>query len=200
MRDRVCAKTREAVVDFQPRQLGAYALVESRTYAGGLVQAADGNGQQVPIAHIEADAAPTGCADLALTKTLPGLCDEFAAEQSECGSRHMNKGENWCSGLLTAPVAMAVTSIEHVTDLEADRITGTPASQENVAHGDLHRKLELSGAATILHQRKNLLQPRDRIAGFEEFLPLADLDRHQSRDRIGEHARLADVRQAPVGR
>jgi hypothetical protein len=34
------AKAREVVVDFQPWQLGAYALVESRMDTGGLVQAA----------------------------------------------------------------------------------------------------------------------------------------------------------------
>ena len=104
MRDRVFAKTWEAVVDFQPRQLGAYALVESRTDTGRFIQAADGNGQQVSIARIEADAVPTRRADQALTKTLPGLCNEFAAEQSECGSRDMNEREHRCSGLLTAPV------------------------------------------------------------------------------------------------
>src|SRR6266436_7022237 len=138
MRDRVLAKSREAVSDFQPRQLGAHALVESRTDTGGLVQAADGNGQQVSIAHIETDAAPTRCADHALTKTLPGLRDEFLAEQSECGSQDMNEREHRCSGLLTAPVAVAVASIEHVSDLEAGRIAGTPASQQNVAHDGLH--------------------------------------------------------------
>jgi len=115
--------------------------VESRTDTGGFIQAADGNGQQVSIAHIEADAAPTRCADHALTKTLPGLCNEFAAEQSECRSRDMNEREHRCSGLLTAPVAVAIASIEHVSDLEADRIAGTPASQENTSHGGLHRKL-----------------------------------------------------------
>ena len=56
MRDRVFAKTREAVVVFQPRQLGGYALMESWTDTGGLIQEADANGQQVSIAHIEADA------------------------------------------------------------------------------------------------------------------------------------------------
>src|SRR6266478_6817727 len=84
------------------------------------------------------NAAPTRCADHALTKTLPGLCDEFPAEQSECGSRDMNEREHRCSGLLTAPVAVAVASIEHVSDLEAGRIAGTPASQQNVAHDGLH--------------------------------------------------------------
>jgi hypothetical protein len=128
MRDRVFAKPREAVVDFQPRQLSAYALMESRTYTGGFIQAADGNGQQVPITHIEADATTTRRADHALTKTLPWLCDEFSAQQSECGSWNMNEREHWCSRLLTAPVAVAVTSIEHVSDLEAYRIAGAPTS------------------------------------------------------------------------
>jgi hypothetical protein len=59
MCDCVFVKAREAVVNFQPRQLGAYTLVESRTHTGGLIQAADGNGPQVSIAHIEADTAPT---------------------------------------------------------------------------------------------------------------------------------------------
>jgi hypothetical protein len=141
MRDRIFAKTREAVVDFQPRQLGTYALVESRTDTGRLIQAADRNGQQVSIAHIEADTRPTRRADYALTKTLPGLCAEFAAEQSKCGSRDMNEREHRCSGLLTASVAVAVTSIEHVNDLEANRIAGTPTSQKNTPHGGLHRNL-----------------------------------------------------------
>jgi hypothetical protein len=34
----------------------------------------------------------------------------------------------------------------------------------------------------VLHQHENLLEPRHRIAGFEEFLALADLDRHQRRN------------------
>jgi hypothetical protein len=141
MRERVFAKTREAVVDFQPRQLGAYALVESRTDSGAFIQAADGNGQQVSIAHIKTDAASTRRADHVLTKTLPGLCNQLAAEQSECGPRDMNEREHRCSGLLTAPVAVAITSIEHVSDLETDRIAGTPASQEKSPHGGLRRKI-----------------------------------------------------------
>jgi hypothetical protein len=49
--------------------------MESRTDTGGLIQQANANGQQVSIAHIEADAPPTRPADHALTKALPGLCD-----------------------------------------------------------------------------------------------------------------------------
>jgi hypothetical protein len=69
-----------------------------------------------------------------LTETFPGLCDEFPAEQLECGSRDVNEREYRCSGILTASVAVAITRIEHVSNLEADRITGTPAAQQNVAH------------------------------------------------------------------
>jgi hypothetical protein len=134
MRDRVFAKTREAVADFQPGQLGADALVESRTDTGGFIQAADGNGQQVSIAHIEADAAPTRRAAHALTKTLPMLCNEFAVEQGERSPRDMNEREHRCSGLFTTPVAVAITSIEHVSYFETDRIAGTPASQKNSPH------------------------------------------------------------------
>jgi hypothetical protein len=140
MGDRVFAKAREAVVDFQPRQFGAYALMERWTDTRGLIQAADGNRQQVSIAHIEADAAPTRRADHALTKMLPRLCDEFAAEQSECASRNMNEREYWCSGLLPTPIAVAITSIEHVSDLKASRIARTCASQENIPHDGLYPK------------------------------------------------------------
>ncbi len=52
----------------------------------------------------------------------------------------MNEREHRCSRLFSAPVAVAVTSIEHLSDLEAHRIAGTPASQENT-HGGLHRIL-----------------------------------------------------------
>jgi hypothetical protein len=51
----------------------------------------------------------------------------------------MNKREHWCSRLLSAPVAVAVTSIENVRDLEAHRIARTPTSQKD-SHGGLHRK------------------------------------------------------------
>jgi hypothetical protein len=140
VRDRIFAKTREAIVDFQPRQLGAYALMESRTDTGGLIQVADANGQQVSIAHIEADARPTRAADHASTKTLPGLCDEFAAKQFKSSSWDMNEREHRCSSLLTAPVAVAITSVENLTDLEAHRIAGAPAAQQNTHRGP-HRKL-----------------------------------------------------------
>jgi len=63
-----------------------------------------------------------------LTKTLPGLSDEVAAEQLECSSWDMNKREHRCSSLLAAPVAVAVASIEHPGDLETYRIAGAPAS------------------------------------------------------------------------
>jgi hypothetical protein len=58
MSDRVLTEAQEAVVYFQPRGLRAYALVESRTDAGRLIQAADSNGKQVSITHIGADAIP----------------------------------------------------------------------------------------------------------------------------------------------
>jgi hypothetical protein len=35
-----------------------------------------------------------------------------------------------------------------------------------------------------------MIKPRGRIAGFEQFLPLADFDRHQRRDRVGEFTLL----------
>ena len=79
MRDRIFTKTREAVVDLQPRQFGAYALMKSRTDTGGFIQAADADGKQVSIAHIEVDAVPTRPADHALTKALPELRDHLAA-------------------------------------------------------------------------------------------------------------------------
>jgi len=63
-----------------------------------------------------------------MTKTLPGLCDEFAAKQLESSSWDMNEREHWCSSLLTAPVAVAVTGIEYFSDLETYRIAGAPAS------------------------------------------------------------------------
>jgi hypothetical protein len=126
MRDCVLAEAREVVVDFQPRQLGAYTLMECRAHAGGLIQAAYGNRQQVSVAHIEAYSAPTRRTDHALTKTLPGLRDEVAAEQSERGSWDMNEREYRCSGLLTAPVAVAVAGIKNVGDLETYRIAGHP--------------------------------------------------------------------------
>jgi hypothetical protein len=37
MRDRVLAEAREVVVDLQPRQFGAYTLMECRTHTGGLI-------------------------------------------------------------------------------------------------------------------------------------------------------------------
>jgi hypothetical protein len=86
MRNRVLVETWQVIADFKPRQFGAYALMEGRTHAGGLIQTADANGQQVSTAHIEADARSTRRADHTLAKTLQGFCDEFAAEQSECGS------------------------------------------------------------------------------------------------------------------
>jgi hypothetical protein len=52
----------------------------------------------------------------------------------------MNEREHRCSRLFSAPVAVAVTSIEHLSDLEAHRVADTPASQENT-HGGLHRIL-----------------------------------------------------------
>jgi hypothetical protein len=61
-----------------------------------------------------------------------------------------------------------------------------------VHFGDLWPICELSGAAIILHQRKNLLKPRGSIAGLEEFLPLGDLDRHQRRDHVGGESWQSD--------
>src|SRR5579863_4242721 len=110
MGDDVFAETREAVVDFQPRQLGAYALMERRTDAGGLIEAADANGQQASFTHVEADARTTRLADHPLTETLPGLCNKLPAKQIKSSSRHMNECEHRCSCLLAAPVAVAVTS------------------------------------------------------------------------------------------
>jgi hypothetical protein len=75
-----------------------------------------------------------------LTKTLPRLRDEFSAEQGECGPWNMNKREYWCSRLLPASVAVAVASIEHVSDHETHRIAGTSTSQED-SHLGLHQKL-----------------------------------------------------------
>jgi hypothetical protein len=73
-----------------------------------------------------------------VTQALPRLCDEFPAKQTECGSWDVDKREHRYSRLLTASVAGAVTSIEHVSDLEAHRIARTTASQENT-HGGLHQ-------------------------------------------------------------
>jgi hypothetical protein len=128
MCDGVFTEAWEAIVDLQPRQLGAYTLMESRPDTGGLIQPADADGEQVSIAHVEADTYPTRFADHALTKTLPGLCDEFAAKQIKCSPWDMNEREHRCSSLLAASTAVAVASVKNLSDLEAQRIAGTPAS------------------------------------------------------------------------
>jgi hypothetical protein len=46
----------EVIVDFQPRELGAYALMEIRMDTS-IIQPADANGQQVSVADIEVDAS-----------------------------------------------------------------------------------------------------------------------------------------------
>jgi hypothetical protein len=103
--------------------------MESWTDTSGLIiYAADANGQQVSVAHIEVNIPSTRRADHALTKTLRGLCDEFPAKQIKCSPWDMNERERGCSGLLTASTAVAVTSVKDLSDLEAYRIAGTPTS------------------------------------------------------------------------
>jgi hypothetical protein len=48
-----------------------------------------------------------------------GLCNNFAAKQLKCTPWDMNERKNWRSRLLTTPVAVAVASIKHVSNLEA---------------------------------------------------------------------------------
>jgi len=136
MRDRVFAKAGKVVRDLEPGQLRAYALVEGWTYAIGLIQRADGDRQQVSLTHVEADAAAARSANHAPSDSFLRLGDELPAQQLERCSWNMNEGKHRRAGVLPASVAVAVASIEHLSDLEAYRVATTPASQEST-HGDL---------------------------------------------------------------
>ena len=52
----------------------------------------------------------------------------------------MNECKDWRAGALPAPIAVAVSGIEHLSDLEAHLVATTSASKDN-AHGDLRRNL-----------------------------------------------------------
>jgi hypothetical protein len=65
----------------RPSSISSHGSLElTHWWNVGRTRAADRNGQQVPVAYVEADAAPARRADHALTETLPGLGDESAAE------------------------------------------------------------------------------------------------------------------------
>ena len=114
--------------------------MESRADTGGLIQVADGNGQQVSIAHIEADNPTTRRANHILTRRFPRLGIQLAAEQFERSSRDMDEHKHRRARALPAPVAVAVAGIEHLGDFEAHLVATTSTSEKNT-HSDLHRSL-----------------------------------------------------------
>jgi hypothetical protein len=81
-----------------------------------------------------------------LTKTLPGLGDEFTTEQTKCSSWDMSERKNRRACAFSTSVAVAVASVEHVTNFEAHGIARTPASETNT-HGNPHSPSAFSALA-----------------------------------------------------
>lgn len=73
--------------------------------------------------------------------------------------------------------------------------TGRIAKESVIHWGRLFVAHSVRRPARI-HQVKDLLQPRDDIAGFEELLPVFDADGQQWRKRICQQAGISDRREA----